>query len=435
MRLVIYSVIVLFFATWLAFVAEEDPGYIMITYRDWTIESSFTLFAVAALICFTAFYFTLRLIIGTGFAPRKLKKWRHHRGEIKAEKELTKGLVDLNMGRWDQAEKHLRNTAKNPNLSTVGYMAAAQAAQGMGETKRRDGYMQMAMDGGKAKTKLAVRLNQAQLLSQAGQPEEGIAILKKLPPNLANKPQTLAALAQLYTQQKDWSSLDNLLPRLRRAKAIPMEKYYALEHTVYSGVLNEAGRSKDALAINKVWDNMPARLQAKEDMIIDYASSLMNIGHNDTAEELLYARISKNWNENLVYVYGLLEGDAEIHLCRAKNWLKKHESSPVLQLTMGRLAIRAHQWQVARDYLEQSLSTAPNAETYQELGNLLVHENETEKAIACFRQGLAIASENMTRPVIGDKAIEHAKLPSPKQINFEPLSGALLENDTQAKQA
>jgi len=435
MRLVIYCVIVLLLSTWLAMVAPKDPGYMMITYLDWTIETSFTLFALAALLSFVGFYFALRLIIGTGFAPRKLRKWRHHRGEIKAEKELTKGLVDLNMGRWDQAEKHLRNTTKNPNLSTVGYMAAAQAAQGMGQTQRRDGYMQMAMDGGKTKTKLAVSLNQAQLLSQAGHPEQGVAVLKKLPPNLANKPQTLAALAQLYSEQKDWASLDSLLPRLRRAKAIPMEKYYALEHTVYSGVLNEAGRTMDALAINKVWDTMPARLQAKEDMIIDYACSLMNIGHDDRAEELLYARISKNWNENLVYIYGLLDGDAEIHLCRAKNWLKKHESSPVLQFTLGRLATRSHQWQIAREHLEKSLATAPNAEAYQELGNLLVHENETEKAIACFRQGLAMASENTIRPVLGDKAIDHAKLPTPKQAVIHEPSRSLLENDTQAKQA
>ena len=414
MRLVIYSIIVLVAATWLALVARQDPGYVMITYRDWTIETSAVLFAAALLALSVAFYFAMRLVMGTGFLPRKLRKWLRVRREIKAEKELTKGLVDLNLGKWDSAEKHLRKTAKSAHLSTVGYLVAAQAAQGQGETARRDGYLQMAQEGEKNKTQLAINLHKAQLLAQAGRADEAVAALKQLPGNQKQAPATLKMLTELYTQLRDWRALTQLLPQVKRAKAIPMIDYFELEHTAYSGLLNQIGRDRDIIALQQLWKGLPKRLRDKEDMVADYACSLMNCGHNNEAEEVLYNRINRHWSDSLVYIYGLLDGDAEIYLARAKNWLKKHDDNPVLFLALGKLAIRAHQFDDARGYLEKSLEITPNAETYQELGNLMVYLKEPDKAIACFRHGLAMTSESFAQPQLSNSAVEHVALPKPK---------------------
>ncbi len=428
MRLVIYSIVVLLAATWLALAAKEDPGYVMITYRDWTIETSAVLFAAITLVAFTLFYFALRLLIGTGLLPRKIGKWRRIKREIKAEKELTKGLIDLNLGKWDSAEKHLRKTLKSPHLATAGYLVAAQAAQGQGELARRDGYLELAKAGEKAKTQLGVELHKAHLLAEAGKLEEAVEALKHLPPNLRNHPATLAQLAHLYTELKDWPALTNLLPQLKRRKALPMTEYYELEHKAWSGLLNHIGRSKDVVALEKLWRDLPKRLRQKEDMVTDYACSLMNCGRNDEAEEVLYNRINRHWSDALVYIYGLLDGDAEIYLARARNWLKKHEDDPVLLLTLGRLALRAHQFDLAREYLEKSLAIAPNSETYTELGNLMVYLKENDKAIECFRHGLAMTPESFAQPTLGDPAVEHAPLPRPKPPVIVEAAPRLVES-------
>ncbi len=431
MRLVIYAIIVLIAGTWLAVYASKDPGYVMISYRGLDIQTSVNMAVIMLLLAFAVFYAILRLLITTGLLPRRLGKWRKIKKEVKAEKELTKGLIDLNMGKWDAAEKHLRKTSKSAHLATIGYMAAAQAAQGQGDTARRDGYLQLAQDGSKTKTKLAVALNKAHLLAQAGHADEAVATLNKLPPNQLQNPAVLAQQAQLYTQLKDWPSLTNLLPKLRKGKAMPMVEYYELEHTAYSGQLNHVGRSKDVVALEQLWKRLPRRLREKEDMVIDYACSLMNCGHNDDAEEVLYHRINRHWSEALVYIYGLLDGDAEIYLARAKNWLKKHGEDPVLLLTLGKLAVRAHQFEDARNYLEQSLTITPNSETYQELGNLMVYLKEPDQAIACFRHSLAMTPESFAQPQLGDTRVEHARLPQPKPpVIVEAATPQLVEAQT-----
>ncbi len=434
MRLVIYAIIVLIAGTWLAVYASEDPGYVMISYRGLDIQTSVNMAVIVLLLAFTAFYITLRLLIATGLLPRRFGKWRKVKKEITAEKELTKGLIDLNMGRWDAAEKHLRKTTKSDHLATIGYMAAAQAAQGQGDSARRDGYLQLAQDGCKTKTKLAVALNKARLLAESGHADEAVAILNKLPPNQLQNPAVVTQLAQLYTQLKDWPALTNLLPRLRKSKAMPMVEYYELEHTAYSGQLNHIGRSKDIAALEQFWKRLPKRLREKDDMVIDYACSLMNCGHNDDAEEVLYHRINRHWNDKLVYIYGLLDGDAEIYLARAKNWLKKHGDDPVLLLTLGKLAVRAHQFEEGRKYLEESLTITPNSETYQELGNLMVYLKETDQAIACFRHSLAMTPERFAQPQLGDERIEHAALPQPKPpVIVEATTPQLVETQPPAE--
>lgn len=52
MKLVIATIIVLLAAATVAVYAMQDPGYIMLSFRDWTIETSFVLFAAAMLIGF-----------------------------------------------------------------------------------------------------------------------------------------------------------------------------------------------------------------------------------------------------------------------------------------------------------------------------------------------------------------------------------------------
>lgn len=415
MKLVIYAVVVLIAAAWLGSFAQEDPGYVMISYRDWNLETSATLFALALLSSVVVFYFAFRLIMITGFLPRSLRKWRKRKGDQKAEKELTRGLLDLNLGKWGAAEKHLLKTARNPNLATVGYLAAAQAAQGQGQTARRDGYLQMAQDGNKPKDQLAITINKARLLAEAGHADEALANLKKLLPHQNQNPAIVALRAELYIKVKDWPALTKALPDVRRSKTMPMSKYFEIEHTAYSGLLNQVGRKKDVIALNKTWSSMPKRIRSKEDMVADYACSLMNCGHDDQAEEVLYSRISRQWSDDLVYIYGRLDGDAEIHLSRSRNWFKKNNSNPVLLLTLGKLAIRSHQWDTAKEYLQDSLTLTPNAETYQELGNLLVHLKESTQAIACFRQGLAMTAISFGHSKQDSNGIEHAELPRPKQ--------------------
>lgn len=426
MKLVIATIIVLLGAAVVAVYAMQDPGYIMLSFRDWTIETSFVLFAAAILIGFVLLYAAFRLVIATGLLPRRMKRWNSRHKVDVGRQQLAKGMMKLNLGQWQAAERLLIKSARNEELAPLAYLAAARAAQGQGIEARRDGYIQLAQQK-TPKDSLALTIAQAQIQADFGKPEQAITTLNRLPGNLHKNQAVLQLLTRLYTDSKDWPALVKLLPEIKQSKALPLSKYFETEHLAYSGLINHVAKHKDATALQETWDNMPKDLRAKEDIIIDFTSSMIKFGQADAVEELLYSRINKNWSDSLIYIYGLLDGDTEVDLARGRNWLKKHPGNPVLLLTLGRLAMRSHQWEAARDYLKQSLEITPNAETYQELGNLLAFLNEQPQALECYRRGLALSSEHSPQPELKSGLVERASLPRPHFNPAEPPPHTQLE--------
>ncbi len=423
MKLVIATIIVLLGAAVVAVYAMQDPGYIMLSFRDWTIETSFVLFATALLIGFVLLYASFRLLIATGLLPRRMKRWNQRHKVDVGRKQLSQGMMKLNLGQWQAAERLLIKSARNEELAPLAYLAAARAAQGQGVEARRDGYIQLAQQK-TPKDSLALTIAQAQIQADFGKPQQAIATLNLLPSNQHKNQTVLTLLAQLYTDSKDWPALVKLLAEIKHNKALPLTKYFETEHLAYSGLINHIAKHKDAAALWDTWNSMSKDLRSKEDIITDFACSMIKFGQADAVEEILYNRINKEWSDSLIYIYGLLDGDTEINLARGRNWLKKHQSNPVLLLTLGRLAMRAHQWQVSRDYLQQSLEIAANAETYQELGNLLAFLNEPTQALECYRRGLVLTSEHAPLPELKSGLVERASLPRP---HFNPATHSQLE--------
>lgn len=408
MKLVISTIIVLIVAATVAVYAMQDPGYIMITFRDWTLETSFTLFAAAILLGFVLLYIAFRLLIATGLLPKRLRRWRKVHGVDVGRKQLEKGMMKLNLGQWQEAEKLFIKSAHHQELAPLAYLAAARAAQGQGVEARRDGYIQLAQQKA-PKDSLSLTMAQAQIQADFGHADQAITTLNRLPANQHKSPAALKLLAKLYTDTQDWPALKALLPQMKQHKVLPEYKYYQTEHLAYSGMIKHIGQHKDAKALWELWQKMPKQVREKEDIIADFIIGMINFGQGDDVEGILYARLNKQWSDALIYIYGLLDGDTEIHLARARNWLKKHQGNPVLLLTLGRLAMRSHQWEQAREYLQESLQITPNAETYQELGNLLAFMNEQPQALECYRRGLALTSNSFVQPELKTGMIQLAR--------------------------
>ncbi|ALP52073.1 hypothetical protein Tel_02350 [Candidatus Tenderia electrophaga] len=412
MKLVIATIIVLIAAAVVAVFAMQDPGYIMISFRDWTVETSFTLFAVVLVLGFIALYALFRLLIATGLLPKRLRRWRRMHGAQVGRRQLQKGMMKLNLGRWQEAEKLLLKSARHQELAPLAYMAAARAAQGQGVESRRDGYIRRAQQS-TPKEALALSVAQAQIQADFGHADQAIGTLNRLPNSQHKDPAVLKLLARLYTDACDWPRLTQLLPELKHQNVLPQYDYYKLEHLAYAGLIKHTARHKDAEALRALWRKMPKDLRNKEDIIADFSIGMINFGQGDAAEEVLYRRLNKQWSDALVYIYGLLGGDAEIHLARGRNWLKKHPENPVLLLSLGRLALRSHQWETAREYLETSLRITPNAETYQELGNLLAFLDEQPQALECYRRGLALSSDSFIQPELKTGLVQLARPAEP----------------------
>ncbi len=386
MKALFLTLSVLLIAVVAALLALQDPGYVLIQLRGWSIEVSFILLAVAALFAFLAGYFLLRILGGTRRLPHRMRNWRARRRENKAKDALARGFLDLIEGRWERAEQRLLRYA-GEEAGMLGFLGAARAAQAQGAGQRRDRYLQLA-----SKTlpnaEFALALAQAEMQLADGEFDAAAANLKRLHGIAPKNRIVLSQLMRLHTRLEDWERVLDLLPALRRLHVVDADRMRRLELCAWLGLIGAPGLD-DEHALNAVWRRAPTGIRDDEEFLRGYVHRLTGFGAGGRAEVVLREAIDRQWLGSLVYLYGLIEGaDLSQQIRQAEAWLRGRENDPLLLLTLGRLCRRKGLWGKARQYLENCVRTGGTPEAYSELAATLEAIGETEGALKYYHQGM-----------------------------------------------
>jgi HemY protein len=347
----------------------------------------------AVILGYGVVYFLLHLILAVLRLPRHLREYSRRRRAEHARQALNKGLIELSEGRFSAAERLLTRHAKDSDDPLINYLSAARAAQQLGAHARRDEYLRQAHEQTTG-ADMAVGLTQAELQLAHRQTEQALATLTRLHGLSPRHAYVLKLLARLYEQVGDWEQLTGFLPELRRRRVMPEERLEAMERAAYTGRLENAARRSNAEALDSAWEQMPKRLKEEDEIFQRYIEALRRQeGRLGAAEQLLRARLDKQWNETLARLYGELElADPARQLQNAEAWLKEHAHSPALLYTLGRLCVRNRIWGKARSYYEASIGITPSVDAYLELGALLEqHIGDPDGARDCYRKGLELA--------------------------------------------
>jgi HemY protein len=393
MKFLVIVLFILLAATSIALVVQEDPGFVMFRYGEWTLETSLAVLLAAVILGYGAFYFLLRFLLFVLRLPRHLREYSRARRAEHARRSLHKGLIELAEGRWTTAERLLTRHAADSDNPLINYLSAARAAQQLGAHARRDEHLRLAHEH-TSEADIAVGLTQAELQLAHRQSEQALATLTRLHGIAPKHAYVLKLLARLYEQLGDWEQLAATLPELRRRKVLPENRLDELERSAYVGRLELAARKSEASALEAVWEAMPKQLREDDEMFLRYIDALR---HKEAAlggaEQLLRTRLDKHWNESLVRIYAELElADPARQIQHAEVWLKEHAHSPGLLYTLGRLCVRNRIWGKARSYYEASIGISPSVEAYLELGELLEqHIGDPNAARDCYRKGLELA--------------------------------------------
>jgi HemY protein len=393
MRLLFTALLAMAVAVGLALLIQEDSGYVLIGYKVWTLETSLAWFLLLGALLFGLLYFGLRLMANILATPQRIRSWKNRRGTRRARRALNQGLVELSEGQWKGAEKHLLRYADQSESPLLNYLAAARSAQQQGAHERRDHYLQLAHES-MPSADVAVGLTQAELQLAHEQLEQALATLMHLRSIAPRHAHVLNLLKTLYKRLEDWQQLRDLIPELRKQKAIDEAEQLQLEVIVYTGLLNQAARDTDNVKLGQVWNQVPRNLRGNEALIATYAQHLMTRDQNSQAETLIRETLRHQWNEELIELYGRIKTpEPNKQLSTAEEWLKKNPRNPVLLLALGRLSQRCKLWGKARSYLEAAIGVEGTPATYRELGALLEQMGEADKALACYRSGLKLYTE------------------------------------------
>ena len=392
MKLLIQTSVVIIIGIYLAILVRHDPGYVLLGYGKYSVETSLAVFTLITLAAVAALYIIIRVLSNVVFAPRKIRKWQDRRRDRVANTALTRGLLAQAEGKWRQSEKALLTYARKTD-SAINYLAAARSAQAQGANERMNQYLDMAQ-ATDPKANSAIRLTQAELLIDSKQYDSAEAALTRLYQEEPGNQRTLLMLSRVYELSEDWKSLSRILFDLKRHKILSQGEYSTLEKTVYLNLLKNASKAEDMFTFSNAWAYTPRHLQKDVDFVAVYVEKYINEGLHNDVEPLLRSTIKNQWDDKLVYLYGLLYSDQPYNqLRRAEKWYRQHENDPTLLLTLGRLSSRSELWGKARSYLEGSVENGGGPEAYHALAQVLEHIDEPELAAATYRKGLEIASD------------------------------------------
>ncbi|MBQ0747620.1 MAG: heme biosynthesis protein HemY [Marinobacter sp.] len=398
-RLLLIVLFALLIGTGLSLGLQYDLGYIRISLGQYLIETNFwvglaLLIALVALIVLTIGMIR-RMRQGGGLVAN----WVSRGKERRARRRTTQGLLALAEGNWPRARKMLTSGAGNADTPLINYLAAAQAAFECGDHQAVDELLRKAYESTPG-SDMAVGITQAQLQLAGNRQEQALATLVRLRKQSPHHPFVLKLLKNTYLRLEDWRELAKLLPELRKRSVLPENELGELERQVWHNLLERAAEdcrrqqkenpNTSLEPLTRLWDELPGFLRRDEKTIGDYARLLANLGDEEQTETLLRKVLHNHWSDDLVNLYGRIEGrKPDEQLLAAEQWLKDRPNNAELLLALGRLSLRNELWGKAREYFETSLRLRRSREGLAELSRLSAHMGDEEMSIKLMMQGLA----------------------------------------------
>lgn len=399
-RLLLISVLVIACGAILLELMRNDSGYVLIAFGTTTVEMSLWvalgLLVVAAVILWlvVAVWHRFYRLASGGLG---LAASRHRR----MEKRTNAGLIHFVESDWQAAKRDLLKAAKYAPNPLVHYLAAARCSFELGEQDESRRWLNEA-EKVAPQNELAVVLSQARMQLLDNKYEQCLATLERARKLAPHHPTVLDLLREVYWQLRDWTSLRDLLPALRKQKLYKEDEQVALEQNVYMALLSAAGTQGEKhpeiaeQLLTNAWQALPKKLRVQDPITVLYARLLITTGQHEAGEKFLRAHMKDHWNNELVVLYGLVATpQSKEQLIVAEQWLRERPADPDLLLALGRISLRNHLWGKAREYFEASLKLRASPENYAELARLLAYLGEHEKSTELYQQGLLTSMDSL----------------------------------------
>ncbi|MDX1518600.1 MAG: heme biosynthesis HemY N-terminal domain-containing protein [Gammaproteobacteria bacterium] len=393
MKLLLTIICALVLAVLVGVFASRSSGVLLLTFGDWTIQTSTTFFIALCVFSFVLLYLVIRLVVRLIRIPREYRNYRDKKDLIRADNYLVNGMLAMIEGKWQAAEKAFEKGSRYTRAPQLNYIGAARAAQKQGKIERRDDFLRLAHQHAKEES-AAAGIAQAQLLLEQKQIEQALAVLTDLDKRFPDQLEVKYMLLDLHTRLKDWNSVIRLLKDLKNKKRVDSDRIRSQQLQAYAGQLQQAGNSGDDMILARTWITIPKQFRREVFLIQAYVLQRIRFRDHFDAEIQVRNVLKKQWDETLVRLYGFVRGhDPMQQLEFAEDLLHRHSREPVLLMTLGRLCLRNKLWGKARMYFEECLSIKPSPELYRELAGLLEKLGEKERAAKCYQKGLQLATE------------------------------------------
>jgi HemY protein len=365
---------------------QTEPGYVILVYPPYRIEMSLALLLAWCAMLFFLGYGVVRLATHTLQLPAYVRDFRARRRHEKGHEAFIDALMAFFEGRYNKAERLAVTALEMEESPVLSATLAARAAHELKAFERRDGYLARA-ESMAPEQPVARLMTQAELLLDQRRNQHALAVLKQLQ---ELEPRHVAAQKlELKAQQatRNWGQVLALITQLEKKNAI--EPVQADQLRINAHLENLKRKTPDAEELKRYWQKIPSAHRLNGKIALAAAESFLEAGANQMAAEIVEACLEKEWNAELVSLYGNCPGKELVkQIERAEKWLASHPHDAALLMALGRLCARQELWGKAQSYLEASLSVEPSSAAHLALAQLLERMNRVDEACKQYRQSL-----------------------------------------------
>ena len=238
---------------------SRDPGYMLVTWGDWQVETSVWLALSASMVSLVLLWIVFRTLRSALRVPRALRRWLGLRSARGAQRRADKGFAAFFEGHWDVAEKALKKGGAPDEHTVLNPLYAALAALRQGESARALALLEQAETEGSTPVSL-ITLARAECHLRVGATDEAERSLEQLTAPERKTPRARALRAEVAYLQRDWQPLIDLLADVRRARTVSDEQINLWERESWIALLSEADDAVSTAV--SVWKRAPESLKA-----------------------------------------------------------------------------------------------------------------------------------------------------------------------------
>ena len=367
---------------------QAGGGYVLLAVAGYTVEMSVLVALLLNVLLLLVLYMVFagfRLLLRTRSG---IVEWASDRRRQRGLNRTTQGLIAYVEGRWDYARKSLSRSAGNSSTPLINYLFAARASSEMGDAKAVDEYLRQAELSTEG-ADIAIGLTQAELQISSGQNEQALATLLRARRQAGHHPVVLGLLARVYRELNDWDSLLDILPALKRSAGMSRNDVESLERQACCAMLVSADSTDGDNGLAHRWKQIPAAMRKESTVVACYAERLLQCGKVEEAERELRQQLQRQFDAELVRLYGLAgSGNLDRQLSFLQKLQKSHPQNPDIPLAAARICVLKSDTEAAKSLFEQSLEASPSFEACVELARLHALEGDLARSNELYARGL-----------------------------------------------
>ena len=365
----------------------SDPGYVLLRFHGWQLESTVVALALLILLAWIALGLAWRLLRW----PFGAMSRRHRRI---SRKRFSEGLLALIEGRHGDAQRALTRAARFGPLRAPALLAEAEAAYRRGEATRA----LEALDEASQQAPRAARVLRARVLRHEGRAEEALALLVPAAESQQLPPAGWVELVEAALAADRTDRARSALEPLRASAALSPNAYAELEARVLAQSIAEAN---GAGAINALWADLSRAQRRPPGVVAAYARRAAQFGAGLAAMDEIETALARQWDSQLLDAWAELgEPDTlPARLQHAERWLEAHPNDAALLTAIGQLQLGLHHPAAAREALERALGLAPSARAWELLGAALQALGQHADACRALHNALRLSQGEASQPL------------------------------------